>query len=351
MTPENGLSPPQLLVTALFDLEKREKNGRRDIAAYIKLGDLVLGQPLPLVIYCDPELQGRLEQARKSRGLSQLTRVVPMSLEALPLYGCAAKAAALPTFEQANPDKDTWRYQLVNWSKLDLLADCMHAGPFGCEHFAWIDFGIGHVASAPASFPAPSGPVSLLQMKATAPSELMDRRVFMSAERGRLAAGFIRGHRDSLGLLRTRFRQELLSVLADGLRTNEQMLLAGLSVKYPDQFDFYYGDYGGVLSNWDYLRRDFHTVLHNIRHCHDHGLYVQARKIDEVVLASLDRGLVSADEEQIAWFLDMAFLAARQCGAIERAQHFQRLFLANCSATQHARAHVARLSAQFTSSQ
>jgi hypothetical protein len=44
-------APPQTLVSCLFDLERRERTGRRQVQFFQEHGCYVLGLELPLVLY------------------------------------------------------------------------------------------------------------------------------------------------------------------------------------------------------------------------------------------------------------------------------------------------------------
>jgi hypothetical protein len=303
----------QTLVTCLYDLARRSPGGQRPIELYLRYGELVLDLRQPLVAFVDPELVDRVSEARRERGLADRTRVLARPLEELPLFPVSRLAAGFPTIANGSP-KDSPLHQVVEWSKLDLLDEAMATDPFGTEHFAWIDFGLGHVARAPESFPAPTRRVAMLQMRAVAPSEIADRLEFLRFERGRVAAGFFRGDRDHLERLIDLFRAELVAVLDAGFRPNEQSLLAYLAARRPELFEFYYGDYASILRNWDRVRGDIDTVFLNLEHCRSHGLWRQAHAVAENALSSVAAGELVLDQERLRRLLDEAFVAAGRVG-------------------------------------
>ncbi|MBN8478411.1 MAG: hypothetical protein J0L91_05550, partial [Burkholderiales bacterium] len=187
----NAPPPGQTLVTALYDLERRERIGRRDTESYLRLGEALMRYPVPMVVYTDPELAGPIAAMRAKHGHDDITRVVARPFESLRLH------TLWPTIEgfrgpvDADPRKDTPRCQILGWSKLDLLEEVIDDDPYGNDHAGWIDFGIAHVADMPERFPPPSRLVSVLQMRAVAPAELADRAAFEAAEHGRIAGGWI----------------------------------------------------------------------------------------------------------------------------------------------------------------
>jgi hypothetical protein len=88
------------------------------------------------------------------------------------------------------------------------------------------------------------------------------------------------------------FREELVEVLGCGLRPNEQQVLSYLSARHPDLFAPYFGDYAGILCNWDAVRRDVDTVLLNLEHCGLCGLTRRFRQISDRLRESIDAGAV-----------------------------------------------------------
>jgi hypothetical protein len=255
--------------------------------------------------------------------------------------------ATFPTFDNHDALKDTPLHQLTGWSKFDLLEETTLANPFATEHFAWIDCGLGHVARAPLRFPAPSRRIAVLQMRATGLAEITDRQAFLRVERGRIAGGFLRGDHAHLAALIDTFRAELASSLALCFRPNEQMLLACLSARHPDLFDFYYGDYPSILLNWDRVRGDVETVFHNLFHCRGHALWPQAHAIAEATLASAAEGCLALTADQHVQLLDEAFIAAWHAGRRDRAAQWRRDLLAGARGSAYFEAHRERILANL----
>lgn len=343
----NAPPPGQTLVTALYDLERRECIGRRDTESYLRLGEALMRYPVPMVVYTDPELAGPIAAMRAKHGHDDITRVVARPFESLRLH------TLWPTIEgfrgpvDADPRKDTPRCQILGWSKLDLLEEVIDDDPYGNDHAGWIDFGIAHVADMPERFPPPSRLVSVLQMRAVAPAELADRAAFEAAEHGRIAGGWIGGRHDALRELLARFRHALASALARGARPSEQILLSVVSGLHPELFEFHYGDYPSILVNRDAIRRDLDTVIANAAHCRSYGLWHDAHAICRRALDSVASGALEPDDERLARLLDESYIAAWYVGRRDLADRSRRDFGARASATAYATTHSARLAANF----
>ncbi len=246
----------QTFVSAVYNLVRRDGTVRRSPEVLLQHGAYLLSLPVPLVLFVDPEFEEPCWEARRRLGLEALTRVVVRPLDEFDL---AALVPLLPRFRMAvNVDsvvKETPWFQVLMWSKFDMVAEAIESNPFGTEHFAWLDFAVAHVAVPPLTPPGPSEKIAMLEMMPVAPSEVEDRAEFYCYERGRMAGGFFWGSGEALLHLRSRFSAELAAALALGLRPNEQMVLSLLSALEPDLFEMYYGDYAQILLNWDGPRR------------------------------------------------------------------------------------------------
>lgn len=332
----------QTLVSCLFDLPRRDGKGR-PIGFYSEHGAYLLGLDQPLVVYTDPELAGWIVSARTRAGHGEITEVISRPLENLELAAVLPLVSEFPTFSNNDPERGTPSARLLQWSKFDLLDETMAADPFGTDHFAWIDFGIGHVARPPEIFPAPTERISILQMVAVAPTEIEEKLGFLSSERGRIAGGFFRGDRDHLRELIRAFRGELASVLACRFSPHEQGLLSYLSATRPELFDFYFGDYGSILTNWDLVRHDLQTVFLNIAHCREHRLWDTALDACERVSASAAAGVLTMNEEDWARLLDEQYIAAWHAGEPRLAARARDELLASYGASDYFERHRSRI--------
>jgi len=238
---------------------------------------------------------------REHHGLAERTTIVCRSLEELPLADRVQELEKVPNIENGDPAKDSAWLQVIGWAKPRLLAEAAAADPYGTRRFAWIDMGIAHIARSPRQFPAPADRPTILQMRPVFEEELTDLEDFYRYERGRLAAGLIRGNGDQLTELAEHFEKELDQVLGMGRRTTEQMILGALSARHPDSFAFTYGDYASVLINWDLVRGDARTVLENIAHCRRFGHREEALSRCQLLRRSIGAGAVTLHPQLLEW--------------------------------------------------
>lgn len=334
----------QTLVTCLYDLESREGQGRGPISRWQEWGAYVLGLDAPLVLFADAEL-GDWALSRRQPG--SRTHLVRRPLEDFELHALLPRTRELPTFANCDPVKDTPLYQVLTWSKLDMVRQAMAENPFGTGHFAWIDVGIGKIARPPERFPAPCERVGVLQMKAVAPREVATGVDFYRYERGTIAGGFFRGSAAALHELSGLFRTELFRVLDGGLRPNEQCVLGALTARHSELFEFHYGDYASILQNWDHVRADLTTVFWNLAHCRAEELWEHSLRIGDRVEESVRAGAIALTSDQRAQLLDERFIAAWYGGQLDLARLIKAEFDAGLLSTAYALEHRDRLRANL----
>lgn len=337
----------QTYVSALYHLARRDRTTRRPPEFLLQQGGYVLSLPVPLLLFVDPEFEKPCWEARRKLGLDALTRIVSRPLEAFEL---AALVPLVPRFRATmNVDhlgKETAWYQVLMWSKLDLVSEAIESNPFGTEHFAWIDFSIAHVAEAPHALPGLCDRVALLEMLPVSRAESENREEFYRYERGRVAGGLLRGRQDALLKLRELFTAELAAALALRLRPNEQMIWGLLTALQPELFDVYYGDYRQILSNWDGPRSAFPQVMANAAFCRTHRLWSKGLRVCGAVESALENGQLRLSPEQTAHWLDEHYIASWYGGQRERCPDLGHR-LESLSGTEYFQCHKDRLRANL----
>ncbi len=290
------MSLSQTIVTCLFDTSSGSGlRGARPLVHYQAHAELTLGQPAPLVAFVDPDLADWVLARRHQFGQEHRTVIVARPLEALALADRVAFFDRLHGIDNGQPGKDNGWHLAVNLSKLSLLSEAAFDDPFGTGHFAWMDIGLGHIARRPVRFPEPCDRPTLLQMLPVFPEELNDE--FHHVERGRLAAGFIRGNATELIRLGQLFYEEMDRVIADGRLPTDQTVLSALSALHPGLFDFTFGDYRSLLANWDFIRGDEQMVLANIEHCLHFERWHDARQRCRLLRTSVEAGAAHLSQD------------------------------------------------------
>ena len=328
------------LVTAFFDLAKRERNPkRRTRDFYLEHGEFLFGLNQDVLFFVDQELEESILARRRAHGLLGRTFVVVTSLEAMPdwaLVNSIRAARSRNPVVNSNPDKDTPLYIFLTWSKLSMLQKAMAVDPFGSTHFAWIDLGIAAVARIQhciqdGVFSGPSDKVKLLMLKSFNCDDLVDRRSYYAYIRGHLAAGYISANAKCMRQLCEIFKAEALASLEQGHGPSDEQLLPILMDQQPDLFEVYYGDYNGILENYSRVRMSEQNLLFQMRFCRDRQDFRRSCEIGARILRSHREWTFEPDLEYLSALLDEYFIASyyleypRQDTALEVARYYVEL--------------------------
>lgn len=308
------------LVSALFDLGRRERNPRRRPAdEYLRDGGMLMELDAELVVFADPELAPRVAEMREARGLEARTRVIPLALEELPAHSLLdriAEARERNPVLNRDPDKDTPLFVVVQWSKFELVRRAIELDPFGSSHYAWIDFVNRGADPHPADpvFERPSDRVRLLRMRGFCPEDVADRRDYYSHIRGLVAGGYIAADREHFLRLAELFASLSEEELEAGFGPSEEQLLPVLCLDQPDLFEFHHGDYADLFTNYLQLRGGADNLLLQLRTARDERDFGYADSLGTQVVAAHRAGTLKCEPGQLAELLDEAFVAAWRTG-------------------------------------
>lgn len=292
MEPDKSLSSKITIVTALFDLEKRENSGRKSARHYLNLATKILTIPQNMIIFAEPHLIEELKQKRPD-ALQSRTRFISLPLEAVPYYSLLKEitiARQRNPIAGTSPQKDTPLYAVVNWSKLFVMQLTLDFNPFGSDRFAWIDIGLGdqhnignfRYVEEDQVFQLMPGKIRVGILNYF--SEVMVRAPdYYSKLRYISAAGWITGDIHSMNKLCQEFDVEVRSCLAQQVAPSEEMILPMLIVKHPQLFDWYVANYDSLLINYRALR-DVRKLGNFLQCCYNNGSHAMACKAAERVI-------------------------------------------------------------------
>src|SRR5919108_1263551 len=221
------------LVTALWDLVRRERNPRRtSMEDYLRHAEFLFALRQDVVFFLDGKFARHVAERRAAHGLSERTAVVTTSLEEREPYAALtdiAEARRRGPVWNASPDKDTPTYVALTWSKFDVLREAIGLDPFGAGHFGWIDFGLGGVVDTvhhaeDGVFDEPPDGIRLLMMRPFTADQVLSPAYFDHLW-GHVAAGYVAGDRASAERLCELFAEEARVALARGRAPSEEQLL------------------------------------------------------------------------------------------------------------------------------
>lgn len=284
------------LITGFFDLQKREKSSRRDKDYYFEKAEFLFKQDQNIIFFIDTEYYFDIWKRRKAHNLLDKTYIIPVACEDLEYVKLHLEATKLNFLKHPvhnfQPGKETPLYILITWSKFKLLNAAVRLNPFNSTHFAWIDFGLSHIAKTHDTIldlclSQFEDKIKILSMKHLAKTELVDMNRYYDWIWGKMAAGFITGSKDNMLRLCDLFDKKVENVMKLGRAILEEQILPLIHAENPDLFKFYYGDYDYILFNYHKLQGNVNIILANVVWCRERNEFDMANEICEALLDSI----------------------------------------------------------------
>lgn len=310
-----AVKPTLTLVTAFFDLAKREKTTRRPASEYLLHGQKLCEIAIPMVVFTDEEFVPIIREMRKKARHDLITRIVAFPFEQLPYFERRAQIErnrSTHKIDLLTPTKDTLNYQVLNWAKPWLVRRVIDENPFQSTHFMWHDFGLAHVAKMDSAvkdgvYSDLPDKIKYLAIRAPHKALLENWPEYFKTYHWYFGGGFFKGPRDKLVEFHAEFEILLDRILTSGYAPLDQEIFALVVHRIPQLFEAYYGDYAGMLENYRYLRRDVHMAVWYLREA------IQFDNRDEIyalAVKTLDSAEVNAfggSAEQLHQLLEGCF--------------------------------------------
>ena len=144
------------IVTMIYDIRKMENNtgdNNRTASGYIELAkNYILKLPYPLVVFIDnneKEIYDAIYSEREAHNLLHLTYIYQLDFKETYFYKDLSKLEELHQkfcIRNGNLNHETPLYVILNNNKFCFIERTIELNPFNSSHFIWMDFGINHVA-------------------------------------------------------------------------------------------------------------------------------------------------------------------------------------------------------------
>jgi hypothetical protein len=258
------------LVTAFFDTSQAPdaNQNTRPIGFYLENAKATLSQPYPMVVFCDPHIKSAIQAIRDAVCPGNQTVYVEKNITEYDLYkNCWSivkknrEGSALYATHRNTPS-----YCIVTNFKMQAVKIAKDTNAFDTTHYAWIDFGGGHVCKDTMT-PYLAEIALYLNPKITAcyihyrsPQELQDVKSFVPGGPCAIAGNFWTIETNIVDKAYAAWYRLFYEQLAEGVGHADEQTFTLLHSRYPDLFNLYYGDYASVYTNYTYIRNDFHQI-------------------------------------------------------------------------------------------
>lgn len=283
-------SPDVTVITAIFDLSKRDPSRDRTIDDYLKLGHHLLDLNINLIVAGDEHILLKIWAYRRAKGLLDKTYLQVLNLENSPYYSYYPQIAQAHVLRHKldKTDKNSHEYQklldlsqitglkpaglsvvkdsplytIIGWTRYHLCAKMAELNPFDSTHLAWIDFGIFHLYQNNINMieyqkklliksynRLPTTKLKCMILRHTAPSEIIDKKSYFSQQRFKVAGGYLAGCNESMIWLGQQMELAIASMMDTGYTSLDEITLSSVIFQYQSRFDWYYGFYTNIIAN------------------------------------------------------------------------------------------------------
>lgn len=329
-----GLKAQNTFVTMFINLSKVENNSkRRDPKEYIKHAEKLLSRDIALYMFLEEDMIPLCKAEREKHNLGHKTFFKPISFEQLPYYPYYEKIKLNREKNKvinACGFKDTPSYITTVNSKIALVNQVIQENPFGSTHFAWIDFGLFHIASdkfiaEDHTFDILSDKIKLEFMQPIEHDTPLNTHKQYTKIYGMIAAGFMTGDITHWKKFLYYFEEEFFKAITLGYGPSEEQVFPVIMIKHPDFFQFYYGKYESILSNYQNQRTELQFIGRQIGKAKDVNFKQAKDMVDYMYPYIRDGYMQNESSSAYMGFLIQAFHVYQRCDPI-KAQEVKTFF-------------------------
>ena len=266
------------IVSMFYDIREKDKNKtglylNKRIQQYCELAKkFILSLPYNLIIFTDnEEVISVIESQRSS--IKNKTYIYKLNLLNTYFYKDLTRLEELQSefiILNGNLIKDTPLYIVLTNNKFDFIEKAIELNPFNSSHFIWMDFGINHVAKNTELIHEWINfvPDKIKQLCINPYIENIEPKRYFKKIYHNCAAGLFSGSKENLLKYVELFKQKTEQIYYnEGWYQLEEALMTIIQRENIDLFDFYYGDYEGIISNYLTPVHSFELINKTMQKC------------------------------------------------------------------------------------
>ena len=264
---KNPINPLPTIVTMFYNIREKEGNKtnsqlNRGLQNYCDLAEnFILSLPYNLIVFTDNEEVIAFIQNKRTNYKNK-TCIYKKSFEDTYYYKHLDILTNLQgkfTIINGNITKDTPMYIILNNNKFDFIESAIELNPFDSTHFIWMDFGINHVAQSTNIIhewiniiPDKIKQLCINPYVENEPPKQMFQYIYHHT-----AGGLFSGSKENMLIYADLFKKKTEQIYSEEWYQIDEAVMTMVQRENPDLFDFFYGDYQGIISNYI-------TPIHNI---------------------------------------------------------------------------------------
>jgi len=257
------------IVTMCYDIRKKEGNFNinnplnRGIKKYCNLAsEFILKTPYNLIVFTD--CQEVIDCVREKK---QDAIIINEPFENTYYYRHYSKLQELQTkftIENGNIKQETPMYIILNNNKFYFMEKAIKSNPFNVTHFIWMDFGINHIAKDTHKmlYWINKVPNKVKQMCVNPYIEPITnyKEVFKYIYH-HTAGGLFSGSKENLLEYCNLFKEKTEQIYNEDWYQLDEAVMTIVQRENPNLFEFYYGDYEGIVSNYVVPEHNLDLIL------------------------------------------------------------------------------------------
>jgi len=273
------------IVTMFYNIRKIEKsntnntnntNNNKQKPKYIELAQqFILKLHYPIIFFIDDEdteVYETIYNARKLDKLFKLTNIIKINLKNTYFYKDLTKIKELQLkfcIHNSSSTKDTPLYIILNNNKFFFMEKAIELNPFNSSHFIWMDFGINHVAKNTELIHEwiTQIPDKIKQLCINPYIENIVPKIYFQNIWHNCAGGLFSGSKENLKKYITLFKQKTEQIYNEEWYHIDEAVMTMVQRENIDIFDFYYGDYEAIISNYLKPLHSWSLINTNIVKC------------------------------------------------------------------------------------
>jgi len=267
------------IVTMFFDVRGehiKSNTSYKTKDSYLELAQhFILRLPYPLIIFVDvtdKTLEEFVVNTRQSHGLLNKTCIFKLAIQNSYFYKDLERINLLmksSVITNSNKDKDTALYVVVTSNKMDFMEKAIELNPFQSSHFLWMDFGINHVAKDSEIIHTWINqiPNKIKQLCINPYIENVEPKEHFQLIYHNTAGGLFSGSIANLLQYASLFKEKTAQIYKEEWYQLDEAVMSIVQRENPDLFDFFYGDYEGIISNYLIPTHSWWLISSGMRKC------------------------------------------------------------------------------------
>lgn len=316
------------VVTAYFDLTKMSDASAsiraRPGAHYLSNANATMTLDQNLIVFCEAENLEKLRALRPAH-LADKTKYIVQSFEDFPLTQYREK---IIENRRKNPyrfdDRNTASYYLFCMSRYAMLEKAIAENPFNSTHFCWLNIciermGYKNLAELDSVFLAQRDKFSTCYIDYRPESLVFNLpEYFRYGGLCSMCSGFFTGRWDYMSAFCAAIQSVFLEFLTAGYGHADEQLFSAVYFKNPSLFEFYYGDYSEMVTNYCYVKDRWSEPLRLLTaHSFEHGDFQVCRNACMKLIESYKKGYAFFNKEELDRLLAYAKVSSERLGLPE----------------------------------